>query len=260
MALIYCKECGKEISNDTPRCPNCGAQTMQGKIQREAIGLLISVVIALVTIIWGLIWFFKYVDPFFEFWDYSPSYRKWLLEYSEDARECIWRFIFGVSFLVGGVIDAFVIKKKVAELNSKERYYTRQAVKDYQSKQSSGRKTGGFEVQSNGEWRCACGRTNSHNTSTCVCGKRKLELAKKAGVTENGRWTCQSCNSQNPPAAKACVRCGAVRPAKVDSTTQAEVSQNAKKFCPECGDECALTAKFCPGCGTILEPINEQND
>ncbi len=35
MALINCKECGKEISTQAKVCPNCGAKTQRAIIQKK---------------------------------------------------------------------------------------------------------------------------------------------------------------------------------------------------------------------------------
>ena len=36
MALVKCRECGKEISDTAERCPNCGCVTHHGQEQKEA--------------------------------------------------------------------------------------------------------------------------------------------------------------------------------------------------------------------------------
>ena len=51
MALIKCEECGKEISDMTYTCPNCGAKTKQFKNFMLALSLLIGGY----TIVWFLL-------------------------------------------------------------------------------------------------------------------------------------------------------------------------------------------------------------
>ena len=41
MALIKCKECGKEISDTAERCPNCGCVTKHGQEQKEGKNFLV---------------------------------------------------------------------------------------------------------------------------------------------------------------------------------------------------------------------------
>lgn len=54
MALIKCKECGKEISDKAKVCPNCGAPLEKGEFHKEltaAKRVLIVVIILLLIVI-----------------------------------------------------------------------------------------------------------------------------------------------------------------------------------------------------------------
>lgn len=53
MALIKCKECGKEISDQATSCPNCGA-----KLQTEEQKLIV-IVVAIIIIIVSIYFMFK---------------------------------------------------------------------------------------------------------------------------------------------------------------------------------------------------------
>jgi len=46
MALITCKECGREISRSVKKCPNCGAKTQKAKIA-QLIGIIAFCIIAI---------------------------------------------------------------------------------------------------------------------------------------------------------------------------------------------------------------------
>ena len=52
MALIKCKECGKEISEEARTCPNCGAKTDITKKKEENIitALIIAVLILIIVV------------------------------------------------------------------------------------------------------------------------------------------------------------------------------------------------------------------
>lgn len=49
MTLINCKECGKEISDQAKRCPNCGAKTEVSNKQKKNIIIVLCVIVVLVV-------------------------------------------------------------------------------------------------------------------------------------------------------------------------------------------------------------------
>ncbi len=52
MALIKCRECGKEISSEATSCPNCGAPVKEDEIKKEIkAGIKIGKKIAIIFII-----------------------------------------------------------------------------------------------------------------------------------------------------------------------------------------------------------------
>ena len=55
MALIKCNECGKEISDEARKCPNCGAKTETAKLRNKKIRLYSIISISIILIIGGLI-------------------------------------------------------------------------------------------------------------------------------------------------------------------------------------------------------------
>ena len=50
MALINCKECGKKISADATKCPNCGAKL---KTNPLAIIFIIILIIIILYFVWN---------------------------------------------------------------------------------------------------------------------------------------------------------------------------------------------------------------
>ena len=52
MALVKCKECGKEISSSSSVCPNCGIE-LKSFNKSKVIGISF-IVVGVVSIIWGL--------------------------------------------------------------------------------------------------------------------------------------------------------------------------------------------------------------
>lgn len=51
MALIKCKECSKEISDECKNCPNCGVKTEKTKLKSKKIKFYASILIAIVLIL-----------------------------------------------------------------------------------------------------------------------------------------------------------------------------------------------------------------
>ncbi len=45
MALIKCKECGKEISDQATTCPNCGAKTESANNSINWFGVIIGIIL-----------------------------------------------------------------------------------------------------------------------------------------------------------------------------------------------------------------------
>jgi predicted nucleic acid-binding Zn ribbon protein len=62
MALIRCKECGKEISDTAKVCSNCGAKTEKTKQQNKKIKNII-IVFAIISVILGIIFVIKTNNP-----------------------------------------------------------------------------------------------------------------------------------------------------------------------------------------------------
>lgn len=52
MAMIKCKECGKEISSTSSVCPNCGIE-LKSFNKSKIVGIAL-IVLGIVSIIWGL--------------------------------------------------------------------------------------------------------------------------------------------------------------------------------------------------------------
>ena len=64
MALVHCKECGKEISSQATICPNCGAKTETAKYKKKSIlkVLLFVTILAIIITIYLLTICFKETD------------------------------------------------------------------------------------------------------------------------------------------------------------------------------------------------------
>ena len=66
MALIKCKECGKDISDQATTCPNCGAKTDIAIHKKKNI-VLTLIAILFIAIILTSIYFVKSNDPLYKY-------------------------------------------------------------------------------------------------------------------------------------------------------------------------------------------------
>lgn len=62
MALIKCKECGKEISDQATTCPNCGAKTETAKHKKKNI-ITVLFIILIIAIVGTSVYFVKSNNP-----------------------------------------------------------------------------------------------------------------------------------------------------------------------------------------------------
>ena len=80
MALIKCKECGKEISDQSKTCPNCGAKT-ETSIHKKHNVIILLVVVIIIGIIGTSIYFIKSNNPLYK---YSQEAIKVLKNYKQN--------------------------------------------------------------------------------------------------------------------------------------------------------------------------------
>ena len=119
MALINCKECGKEISDTAVRCPNCGCKTAHGEGQTEAKAQLVGWVINVGLMIIGAILFLGNISEFLDGAESSYFWRA--LKYDDDVQKIVYSTLIGASMLIGGIcgISALNNQLKKEELAKK---------------------------------------------------------------------------------------------------------------------------------------------
>lgn len=172
MALINCKECGKEISASAERCPHCGYKTNYGKSIDGAKTLMVQYVIAVVLLLIGIILVINNLPHLLEL--HNDWKTDWFYQYNDfsfvsflkDEHEtgALNKLLLGIALVVGSAIDLFVIKGKsdslVVDTGESEKVQTTKI---------------GSEVAEKETWRCAnCGETNDGRVATCqYCGVTK---------------------------------------------------------------------------------------
>ena len=164
MALINCKECGKEISTTAENCPHCGCRTTHGRSITEAKGLLAQYAIWVILIIIGVFLLFSSFKPLAELYDEWESVKHWyfykddnflkFIAY-EDETSVLWKLIIGLGLIVAGIINMWYIKKRANSI-----------------------KGNGFDLEKSetgdDEWVCkGCGKSHMSYVITCSCGRRK---------------------------------------------------------------------------------------
>ncbi len=103
MAMIKCRECGKEISSRAEVCPNCGAKTRYGVQSSEG---KVAGWILIIGIILGLLGIFLLFSGI----QSIQSSSQWYYHYTPSNSE-ITQISLGGG-LIGGAIYAFIYIKK----------------------------------------------------------------------------------------------------------------------------------------------------
>lgn len=202
MALVRCKECGKEISGSAETCPHCGCKTAHGQVvvQNKTWGMQLLIHIACVAI--GLFLVLCNAGTFFELldkWEYINKY--WyetsFLEYLSDKEQMavFWKMVFGSVMLIGGIVDAVVVYMKLVN----------------NTKASQPHESEVMQIHSD-DWKCTCGRVNRPYVSTCACGRSKyigeVEAEKNTALE---KWRCVGCGTENAAKVKYCQNCGVTK-------------------------------------------------
>ena len=74
MAMIKCKECGKEISSTAEKCPHCGYKTAHGQNVSGAKMLLVFWAITIVCMVVGVILLLVNMGEFMDLKDYLDEF------------------------------------------------------------------------------------------------------------------------------------------------------------------------------------------
>lgn len=172
MALINCKECGKEISTTAENCPHCGCRTPHGRSITQAKGLLSQYVIWVVLIIIGVVLLFGSLKPLAELFDEYESVKHWyfykdgnFLKYIayEGKTGVLWKLIIGLDIAVTGIINMRSIKQKA--------YLIKGNGFDLERKEQEE----AMRVEQADGWKCvSCGFVIVKSVGTCQsCGTTK---------------------------------------------------------------------------------------
>ena len=189
MALIRCKECGKEISGTAESCPHCGYKTAHGQkiAQNKVLGVQLLLHVACIAI--GFILVVCNASTFFELYDnweyvnkywYEISFVKYLS--NKEEMDIFWKMLIGSIMLLGGIIDAVVVYLKLSNNTQISQQYGSEVM----------------QVRSD-DWNCTCGGDKNSSEGTIA----------ESAVPE--RWRCVECGMENMLNVKTCQNCGVTK-------------------------------------------------
>lgn len=116
MAMIKCRECGKEISSRAECCPFCGAKTRFGMNEEEkkqmstaAVVLLIISVVGTILFVSGFVTMMGDISDYHNSWYGGYNYKSPLTEHELSV---VMRMFFGAVLDIGCSVAAYTTNKK----------------------------------------------------------------------------------------------------------------------------------------------------
>ena len=109
MAMIKCRECGHEISDQAAVCPHCGARTQSGvegsKVLTSAIAGLVVVVLGLALMLYGIMTMTKDLNSYWNHYTYTPPF-------TSHETSTMLTLAAGFGCVIGGSIGSAAVLKK----------------------------------------------------------------------------------------------------------------------------------------------------
>lgn len=117
MAMIKCRECGKEISSRAECCPNCGAKTRFGEEESEKKQLSVAMIVYSILCVVGAI-VFAYaaitmsgdISDYYDSWIGGYNYKSPLTEHEIGI---IMQMVIGLAIEVAGILGIFRSRKEM---------------------------------------------------------------------------------------------------------------------------------------------------
>lgn len=177
MALIKCKECGKEISSIAEKCPHCGYKTEYGDKQSQTKATGIELLIYCILLLVGLVlvlWNIGTLIELFGRWsDIKDWYRISFFGYLSDKEQMgvFWKVFIGLILMVTCVFNINNIYNRLkADAHEAEIEKNKEASKRLPKLK--------MEVRSD-DWKCVCGNVNRNYITTCSCGRSKRDVVNR---------------------------------------------------------------------------------
>lgn len=215
MALMFCKECGQQISDKAETCPHCGYRYRIGSVetlaekrrrdeekreakkreikeehkQKQTTLAIVYCVIGFASFILFLVALEKAREiEWYLFWEYGYN--------SEDAMSVIMLFAICIGMDIGASIGYFIKKRRIEN-------------EEFQAIHSVPL------VDKTGWWDCPkCGKENPPYCGTCDCGAQRSssnEMHFRYIPDASQWWKCPRCGEENPASSRFC-NCGESKP------------------------------------------------
>ena len=226
MAMIKCKECGKEISSTAEKCPHCGYKTAHGQNVSGAKMLLVFWAITIVCMVVGVILLLVNMGEFMDLKDYLDEFKY----FSDEEQKAVQTFGVGVLMSIGGFGMMIALSLDARRLQNS-------GGNSYLSENNGYSATA---TQYNVEWECSrCYTTNAPGASRCVkCGAAK-NSGPSSGIQERiPTWKRIQMEEAQQKAEQ--------------EKTQKEANTQANK-CAFCGEPMSEGQQFCGACGKKKE-------
>lgn len=125
MAMIKCRECGKEISSRAEACPHCGAKTRFGREEAEkkqlttasVIWMLLSAV-GTILFVTALLTMMGDISDYHNSWYGGYNYKSPL---SDHEMGVVMRLIVGIALDIGGAVGFIKAKKDMENQQKRHR-------------------------------------------------------------------------------------------------------------------------------------------
>lgn len=190
MALINCKECGKQISDSAIQCPHCGCATQFSGNVEKAKRLNIDLIITCIFSIVGLVLFSIYFPKLINGINHYDSFVRWLKKDAEALNTYVLTCV-SLGTIIGTVIRSIKIRGaarwqahlmetgQIGSNSTQTATYNNPASRIPDELLDGTEEDEPFRIKPGksapNSWKCSCGRTNAVYVSTCCCGKNKGE-------------------------------------------------------------------------------------
>ena len=168
MAVVKCRECGKEISSSATACPNCGCRTKNATLEVEKIALQKRWYVGAGLTGAGILLLIIYFNKFRWLWKIW-GLKVLLLPFKGIQLDTVIFTIGGVVLLICGLVHLKNSKDIAARLA--RQMPSESVIKPVVKKEN----VSPAGVNGNG-WSCTCGGCNAVYVSTCSCGVHKRDI------------------------------------------------------------------------------------